>query len=340
MVRQRIKANFQKRGASTAASPTDHWPLATGHCSPRPSAFTLVELLVVIGIIALLMALLLPAVNAARQTAQVTKCAYRMGELGKAMIAYDLDMQHLPGFANIVHGNTVSWTVTLLPYIGRNDLWEGSAGAGDVGWRGGNTTSDVSYIDLFVCPSDSPMTNTPLSFAVSLGSNTNSVNITGASATGVFRDLTNSVTKTVSATDVKSRSQRPMIVENACTNVSYNTTPQIVERQWNLTGNSVTAAALGFVWPPSNTNQLLVATLIASPANSTSWSGGSFSTTISGAVIGVFPPIHSGGRLNVTFCDGSVRIITRDDPDNTIDPIRSVATPQMQCSKFDCTNQQ
>jgi prepilin-type processing-associated H-X9-DG protein len=288
-----------------------------------------VELLVVIGIISLLMALLLPAVNAARQTAQVTKCAFRMGELGKAMIAYDVVKQHLPGFANTVHGQTVGWPVTLLPYIGRNDLWEGGTTTvvsdPDCGWRIGGTAS--SYIDLYVCPSDySPVTKTPLSFAVSLGSSTALADTTGASATGLFRNITvsaGSATRTVSITDVKSRSQRPMIVENACTNVSP-------ERQWNACADAyVTAERSGFVWPPSVADQSRL--LVAATSTDSTWSNGTFGPTGSG--VGYFPPIHTGGRLNVTFCDGSVRTITRTDPDNVNDPA-------MRCNKFDCTQQQ
>lgn len=287
--------------------------------------FTLVELLVVIAIIALLMALLLPAVNGARINAQVTKCNHRIGELGKAMIAYDLAKQHLPGFANTVHGNTVSWAVTLLPYIGRADVWEE--------WRANNVTSTPPYIDVFVCPGDSPTTTTPLSFAVSLGSNTlsssNTTYVSGASATGIFRDLTNSATKSVSVSDVKSRSQRPMIIENSCINTTHNTIGPQIERQWNLNGNTnVTAAMFGFLWPPTATdqNRLLVAT--SSTDGNFNWTDGAFGA---GSQVGYFPPIHSGGRLNVAFCDGSVRTITRTDPDDDTDPT-------MKCKKFDCTD--
>ena len=312
-------------------------------------AFTLVELLVVIAIIGVLVGLLIPAALHVRDNARITQCAYRMGELGKAMISYDLQKQHLPGFVNTINGSAgtvnVAWTVSLLPYIGRDDLWEGgttTANPNDVGWRGGYT-GDVSYIDLYVCPNDSPQTNTPLSFAVSLGSSTNLVDIAGIAANGVFRDITTttgSATRTVSITDVKSRSQRPMIVENACTNT---TTLLGQERQWSFSAtnafdSSKTAQMLGFVWPPSNTNQLFVAMLTVGADVSggyTSWSGGSFICVNCPpeTVIGAFPPIHSGGRLNITFCDGSVRTLTRSDPDDTTDPT-------MGCKKLDCTNQQ
>src|SRR3954447_22759717 len=55
------------------------------------AAFTLVELLVVIGVIAVLIAMLLPALNGARQRAMATACLSNLRQLSQAFVTYNVD---------------------------------------------------------------------------------------------------------------------------------------------------------------------------------------------------------------------------------------------------------
>lgn len=81
-----------------------------------PKAFTLVELLVVVAIIGILVALLLPAVQAARASARRTQCASNLRQIGLAMHQYtDVYSGYFPAMRHA--GERESWIDQLAPYM-------------------------------------------------------------------------------------------------------------------------------------------------------------------------------------------------------------------------------
>src|SRR5687768_8188062 len=126
-----------------------------------PRAFTLVELLVVIAIIGVLVALLLPAVQAAREAARRTSCLNNLTQLGIALHNYEFHHETLPpGSTNPdgpirseAEGIHVSWIVKVLPYIEQNAMsnkFDQSAGAYDEK----NAEVRAAEMDVIECPSD------------------------------------------------------------------------------------------------------------------------------------------------------------------------------------------
>ena len=96
--------------------------------SQRTRGFTLIELLVVIAIIALLMALLLPAIQKVREAANKMLCASNLRQIGVAMHNYHNDYKCLPpGFvSSLAPGNDTpaGWggLFFLLPYIEKDNI--------------------------------------------------------------------------------------------------------------------------------------------------------------------------------------------------------------------------
>ncbi len=144
------------------------------------SAFTLVELLVVIAIIGVLVALLLPAVQAARESARRMQCTNNLHNLGIAMHNYhssngnfppassanDREIEFGPLRAKLVDGQTLhaNWAILLLPYMEQQTLFDafefGDTSSVDpsVNIRVNddlNREARGTQISTMLCPSDS-----------------------------------------------------------------------------------------------------------------------------------------------------------------------------------------
>jgi len=123
-------------------------------------AFTLVELLVVIAIIGVLIALLLPAVQMAREAARRSSCQNNMKQLALAVHAYaDGNGQFPPSFCivpgAVLTGNNGSWSIhgRILPYLEQATARDRVRL--DVAWDAQlNTGVPMMRIPTFLCPSE------------------------------------------------------------------------------------------------------------------------------------------------------------------------------------------
>jgi prepilin-type N-terminal cleavage/methylation domain-containing protein/prepilin-type processing-associated H-X9-DG protein len=130
--------------------------------SKSPGGFTLVELLVVIAIIGVMVSLLLPAIQAAREAARRMNCQSNIKQWALAIQNYESAHQELPPsglFEQWFHktrlhkGKQFSWIVLVLPYVEGQALHDQFDLKLDVF----NQDSDpqAQFIDTLLCPSDS-----------------------------------------------------------------------------------------------------------------------------------------------------------------------------------------
>ncbi|MBN1908836.1 MAG: DUF1559 domain-containing protein [Pirellulales bacterium] len=93
-------------------------------CSRKTSGFTLVELLVVIAIIGILIALLLPAVQAAREAARRIHCTSNLKQIGVALATYESTHKVLPFGSGYSITPTGTWVAFILPHLEQQQLYD------------------------------------------------------------------------------------------------------------------------------------------------------------------------------------------------------------------------
>jgi prepilin-type N-terminal cleavage/methylation domain-containing protein/prepilin-type processing-associated H-X9-DG protein len=172
--------------------------------SPK-SGFTIVELLITIAVIALLVGILSPALQVAREASRRTSCANNLRQIALGMATYDDAQKQLPGWRNLLDTYSkvriatdpktacVSWTVPILPHIEGKPTHD---------WYTAYTTAAASAsgnpatkkIPTYACLSRGDVTTTsPLSYAVNAGTGGEELDEASAPASqfegdGVFAD--------------------------------------------------------------------------------------------------------------------------------------------------------
>lgn len=194
--------------------------------------FTLVELLVVIAIIGTLVALLLPAVGAAREAGRRTQCINNLKNLALGWNNYEAAQRKLPGYINDfvdptsrtaaskgvpTKGRQASWVVALFPYIEQqplHDIWSKDFGS----LSGSFPHPAAPELNLLICPSAALETTgfPSLSYVGNAGQMFSDQTRSGAdvntefSANGVFFDLSRNQ-YIVSSSAYDGREQKPEI---------------------------------------------------------------------------------------------------------------------------------
>lgn len=124
----------------------------------QSTGFTLIELLVAIAIIGVLIALLLPAVQAARETARLSQCKNNLRQIGLAMHNFESSFGKLPpgyDYLSAPDGNALGygWAAYILPQLEQQNVYDRIDFKLPV-YHANNQAAREQHLRLLLCPSD------------------------------------------------------------------------------------------------------------------------------------------------------------------------------------------
>jgi len=300
--------------------------------SSARGGFTLVELLVVIAIIGILVALLLPAIQAAREAARRNSCSNNLKQLGLALHNYHDSVRRFPYMRGGTAGpcdatsncSRISGWVSLLPYMEQAPLYDEIKSSQIIGtttyaaygphpWDG-NYTPWNQRVPALLCPSDPGNVNraNSVNYCFSVGDTTQGINNAGQPR-GVFgyysavemATITDGTSNTLALSERAVCLNPKNIKGGRANSIAINPNPSICFLQVDdstYIGNAGCIA--GLRWADGNVGFTGVNAVL--PPNSPSCQTGTWDGDD-----GTYPPTsyHPGGVL-VTLADGSVRFIS------------------------------
>jgi prepilin-type N-terminal cleavage/methylation domain-containing protein/prepilin-type processing-associated H-X9-DG protein len=273
-------------------------------------AFTLIELLVVIAIIAILIGLLLPAVQKVREAAARIKCQNNLKQIGLAMHNYHDANQHLPP-GDPSTGSYGTWQVSVLPYIEQDNLYKLYVNFGNAQGSGITYSSTVNRtnvtsrtLPILTCPSDpnaghfQPFGVSMHNYAVNFGNTTRTQGTYNGVLFGGAPFSYNN--KTFRITDISDGTSNTLLAAEVLQGVSAGSLTDLRGFTWwgpaaGFEGyfgpNSASPDSLQFTSYCNNQPQLGLPCVVTSVNQFGARSK------------------HTGG-VNVTLCDGSVRFVS------------------------------